>query len=377
MADNRFFEISKEQSRVKAAIVSKYFEAWANVMMGVQDRERGKYGDRIAYLDLFAGPGRYTNGTKSTPLMILETAIATDKLRNRLISIFNDKDEHNTQSLQTAISSLPGIETLRYKPKVQHREVGAEIVKMFEHMTMIPTFFFVDPWGYKGLSLQLVNAVLKDWGCDCVFFFNYNRISMGLPNEMVEEHMNALFGQERADKLREQLKGLLPDERELVIVEELCQAIKATGKKYVLPFGFKSDSGKRTSHHLIFVSKGFKGYEIMKEVMARESSTIAQGVASFEYSPASIRQPFLFELARPLDDLEGMLLERFAGRTLTRDQVYEQHNVDTPYIKKNYRDALVSLEAAVKIATDPPAGSRRSGTFGPKVKVTFPAKSKA
>jgi three-Cys-motif partner protein len=376
MAENSFFEISKEQSRVKADIVSKYFEAWANVMMGVQDRERGKYGDRIAYLDLFAGPGRYDDGTKSTPLMILERAIVSDKLRDRLVSIFNDKDENNTRSLQEAINKLPGIETLRYQPKVYSREVGTEIVKMFEQMRMIPTFFFVDPWGYKGLSLQLVNAVLKDWGCDCVFFFNYNRISMGLPNEMVEEHMNALFGKIRADNLREQIKGLPPDERELMIVEELCQAIKATGKKYVLPFRFKSDTGKRTSHHLIFVSKGSKGYEIMKEVMARESSTIAQGVAAFEYSSASIRQPLLFQLARPLDDLQGMLLERFAGRTMTLDTIYEHHNVDTPYIKKNYRDALLSLEAVGKIVTDPPIGkSRRKGTFGPKVKVTFPTKA--
>jgi len=62
-------------------------------------------------------------------------------------------------------------------------------------MKMVPTFFFVDPWGYKGLSLQLVNAVLKDWGCDCLFFFNYNRTSMGLPNELVEEHMNAWSGE--------------------------------------------------------------------------------------------------------------------------------------------------------------------------------------
>ena len=45
--------------------------------------------------------------------------------------------------------------------------------------------------------------MLKDWGCDCVFFFNYNRISMGLGNEVVEEHMDALFGKERAEKLRE------------------------------------------------------------------------------------------------------------------------------------------------------------------------------
>jgi three-Cys-motif partner protein len=371
MTDNSFFEISKEQSRVKAAIVSKYFEAWAQVMMGVQDRQGGRHGDKIAYLDLFAGPGRYDDGTKSTPLIILEKAITSDKLRNRLVTIFNDKDNENTRSLQEAIDNLPSIDSLRYRPLVRNQEVGTEIVKMFQQMRFVPTLFFVDPWGYKGLSLKLVNAVLKGWGCDCIFFFNYNRINMGLSNEAVEDHMNALFEQ-RAEPLRRKLEGLSPEERELTIVEELCQAIKDTGKKYVLPFTFKTDAGNRTSHHLIFVSKGFKGYEIMKHIMATESSSVDQGVASFEYSPASKNQPFLFEMSRPLDDLESLLLKHFAGRTVTFSEVYEEHNVDTPYVEKNYKEALLRLETSGKITTDPT--KRRKGTFGSKVKAIFPTK---
>jgi three-Cys-motif partner protein len=375
MADSSFFEISKEQSRVKTAIVSKYFYAWANVMIGAQDHAGGKYGDKIAYLDLFAGPGRYDDGTNSTPLMILEKAIAHEKLRNRLVTIFNDKDENNTRSLQQAIESLPGIDSLRYRPKVHRNEVGTEIVQLFRPMNAIPKFFFVDPWGYKGLSLQLVNDVLKDWGCDCLFFFNYNRISMGLPNELVEEHMNALFGADRANALRAKIEGLASSERELTIVEDLCQAIKATGKRYVLPFRFKSETGSRTSHHLIFVSKDFKGYDIMKDVMAGESSTQQQGVASFEYSPASARQPFLFQLARPLDDLGDMLLSEFAGCVTTRDRVYELHNIDRPYMKKNYTEVLLKLEAAGKVKMEPPAHKRRKGTLGPTVKITFPRRA--
>jgi three-Cys-motif partner protein len=372
MADSGFFEISKEQSRVKTAIVSKYFDAWANVMMGVQDRVEGKYGDKIAYVDLFAGPGRYDDGTNSTPLMILEKATKSEKLRNRLVSIFNDKDENNTRSLQQAIDNLPGIDLLKYKPKVHQQEIGTEIVKLFTEMTMIPTFFFVDPWGYKGLSLQLVNAVLKDWGCDCLFFFNYNRISMGLPNELVEDHMNALFGVERANAVRRRIEGSSPSERELTIVEELCQAIKATGKKYVLPFRFKAETGRRTSHHLIFVSKDFKGYEIMKEVMAGESSRQQQGVATFEYSSATSQQPLLFQLAQPLNELGDMLVREFAGRQTTRDRIYELHNVDRPYIKKNYTEVLLQLEAAGMVNVEPPAQKRRKGTLGPSVRITFP-----
>jgi three-Cys-motif partner protein len=378
MAENIFFEASKEQSRVKAVIVSKYFEAWANVIMSVQDRASGNREKRIVYLDLFAGPGRYDDGTKSTPLLILEKAIANQKLRERLVTIFNDRERNNTKSLQMAIENLPGVEKLRFKPQVFSEEIGSEIVKIFAQRKLFPTFFFVDPWGYKGLSLGLIDSVLKDWGCDCVFFFNYNRINMGLQNAFVKEHMDALFGEKRADELRRQLAGLQPHEREPMIIEALCQAIKATGKPYVLPFRFKSESGARTSHHLIFVSKDFRGYEIMKDVMWRESSTQTQGVASFEYNPTSELskdlQPLLFQLSQPLDDLGETLLHSFAGGMLTMAEVYEQHNIDTPYVKKNYKEVLIKLEAAAKIVADPPAAKRRKGTMGDGVKVTFPAR---
>jgi len=70
------------------------------------------------------------------------------------------------------------------------------------------------------------------------------------------------------------------------------------------------------------------------EIMAGESSKSEQGVASFEYSPADARQPLLFAMSRPLDDLEQMLLTKFAGRTITFDQVYQEHNIGTPYIEK-------------------------------------------
>ena len=190
--------------------------------------------------------------------------------------LFNDKDEGNVHSLEKAIAEIPGIETLKFKPQVENEEVGEEIVKMFEEMQFVPTLFFVDPWGYKGLSLRLVNSVLKDWGCDCIFFFNYNRINMGMSNPMVKQHMDSLFGEERADILRPKLNWCNARRRELMIIEELCQAIKSYGSRFTLLFRFRDATGKRTSHHLIFVSKNFRGYDIMKEIMAKESSGAEQ-----------------------------------------------------------------------------------------------------
>ncbi len=371
MSNKKFFDEQTEQSAVKATIVSKYFWSWAKVILSQA------HVSKIAYIDLFAGPGRYKDGSKSTPLLILEQAIKDDKMRRMLVTMFNDVDENNSRTLEAEINSLSGIHLLKYKPEIYTHEVGLEIVKMFNEMKLIPILFFVDPWGYKGLSLRLVNSVLKNWGCDCIFFFNFNRINMGISNPLVKEHMDALFGEKRAENLRKRLELLNPQQKELTIVEEIAEALKEMGGRYVLPFGFRNDNGKRTTHHLIFVSKNATGYKIMKEIMAGESSQNEQGVASFEYSPADARQPLLFALSRPLDELEQMLLAKFAGRSVTLEQVYEEHNVDTPYIEKNYKDVLRNLEAAGKIIADKPATERRKYRGEVTVKnvlFTFPRK---
>lgn len=196
---------------------------------------------------------------------------------------------------------------------------------------------------------------------------------MGLNNPLVEERMNSLFGKQHADHLRAQLRTTPRTEREPAIVEKLVQALKGMGGKYILPFRFRNESGTRTSHHLIFVSKSFKGYEIMKEIMGKESSKADQGVPSFEYNPVDKRFQALFEFTRPLEDLEEMLLAVFAGRTMTMVEIYQEHSVGRPYLKKNYKDALKKLESEKKIETQPSRGQRKKGTFGDKVWVTFSA----
>lgn len=101
MSTDRFFEESREQSRVKAEIVEKYFDAWAGIVIATQKRLRATArNQRIAYVDLFAGPGRYKDGADSTPLRILGRAISKPDYCERLVTIFNDKDEGHVRSLE-------------------------------------------------------------------------------------------------------------------------------------------------------------------------------------------------------------------------------------------------------------------------------------
>jgi len=373
MVGDAFFDERTEQSEVKAAIVSKYFRAWATVMLS-QQRKHG--GDRLFYMELFCGPGRYGDDTASTPLRVLEQAANDADLQKSLVAFFIDNDADYLETLEAEIAKMHAIKAMKHAPRVLHTSVDEDMAEQFESMDFPPTLMFVDPWGYKGLSVRLINSVLKNWGCDCILFFNYNRINMHLSNPLLIEPVNELFGEKLAADFRRRVRGLVPDEREFTIVNEFGLELLKQWGQYVLPFCFKNRDGKRTSHHLFFVSKHQKGYEIMKGIMARASSDAEQGVPSFQYAPAGPAQQLLFDYARPLDDLGPMLLERFAGLSLTMREVFELHNVGTRFVERNYKDVLASLEIEGKIKADPPKERRRvvkgKSTFADTVMVSFP-----
>jgi three-Cys-motif partner protein len=372
-----FFDEQREQSLVKAAIVAKYFDAWSRVM--IANAAKGIPITRLAYIDLFAGPGRYKDGFKSTPLMVVERAIADDALSQLLVPMFNDADPDNVASLQSCLNALSGRDRLKHEPMVLCSEVGRDAEAMFINAQGCPTFSFIDPFGYKGLSRGIIQSVVKNWGCDCVFFFNYSRINAGINNDSVRHHMDALFGAARISRMREVLTNCAPHERETFVLEELAQALGELGASYMLPFRFRRPDGSRTSHALVFVTKNLLGYRIMKDIMAGESSTEDQGVPSFEYSPADARCPLLFSLNRPLDALAGELITKFAGRTLSMKAIFEGHHVGTPFIERNYKYVLGQMEGQGHVVANPPAHLRpiRKGerTFSDKTIVTFPSRA--
>lgn len=363
-----FFRNQQEQSTVKTQIVTKYFAAWANVMVPRVQRR----GARLGYIDLFCGQGRYDDGSASTPLMVLRQAIEHPQLRGMLLTRFVDVDPEKTSRLQREIAQIPGVASLAYAPEVITAEVTDELIHaLFGGMHLIPSLLFVDPWGYRGLSRGVMKTIVSNWGCDAVFFFNYNRMNAALNNPHVKSHVAAIFGHDRAERLELELAGLSPKARERHVLEKLTQAMTEMGTQYVLPFCFKNASGSRTSHYLIFVTKHFLGYKIMKDIMAGESTSKPQDVASFAYCEADISCPLLFELARPLDDLEGMLLEDFVGRRLRVSQVFETHNVGKPYTEANYKAVLREMHQAGKVKCTREK-VWRSGTLPDDVIIEFP-----
>ena len=365
-----FYRLRQDQSRVKSYIVSKYFVAWARVMLGRRRMaNRFQTNKNIHYIEAYCGPGTYEDGTQSTPLMVLQAAIGEPRIAQHLVTHFIDHNESYCSRLEEAIASLPGVDGLAYPPRIVCHDIDAQLARTLRQHTMVPTLLFADPWGYKGLSMGLFDAVLKDFGSECVFFFNYNRINAAVTNPMVTAHINGLFGQDTADHLRESLPSLSPYGREEEVMRCLDRAFQASSRKLVLTFCFRKEEYAGTSHYLVFATKHFRGYDIMKSIMAMYSSSEAQGVSTFMYDPTDRRSRRLLEVGQPLEDLRHSLLSDHEAQTISFDELYRQHSVGRPYVRRNYKQALYELfeEGAVKVSRPP-----RKGTFADTIEVTFP-----
>jgi three-Cys-motif partner protein len=314
------------------------------------------------YVDLFCGPGRYDDGSPSTPLLILDHVVKTPALREVTQLFFNDENKQFVEKLESEVAKFPSVELLKYPPVFRSKTINREIIPNIEK-TKVPTLFFADPWGYKGISIDLIAAAIAYFGCDFLFFFNYNRINMNLGCEAMNEPINEFFSMSRADELRKAVARLRPAAREEAVLKAMQTAIRNLSAQ-VGKFTYRSKTGSRSTHHLLCVSKHRQGMALFKEISAKESTSFDGDVPSLEHDPSA--NPYQDGLFSPLTRLEEELLTVYAGKVVTPEQIYHEHHNGRPFILRNYRQALLHLEETGAISIDPPRANRPRGESFPR-----------
>ena len=163
-----FFQAPTIQSQTKARIVAKYFKAWAEIL----SRRAARRNETFGYIDLFAGPGKYADGTASTPLLVLQQVIESPTLRDRFVSRFNDSDTDCHRLLLASVAGLSGIGQVVHPPHITCEAVDDGVAEWYESQTHVALLTFLDPFRYAPLSARLIQAAVKDPGSECVFFCN-------------------------------------------------------------------------------------------------------------------------------------------------------------------------------------------------------------
>ena len=362
-----FFENPSAASEVKISIVSQYFQMWSQLMKMPKNNPSNQF----AYIDLFAGPGYYDDGTPSIPIKILENAINDKEKRSRFIALFNDSDPQIAKKLRKNIENLEGYDQLTFKPKIENIEVDEQFKEHFKETNLIPTLLFIDPWGYKGLSLELVGSILKDKGCDCIFFFNYNRINAAVENSSFEDgSIQEIFGKKKTEELKSRLIGKKPYERETITLEFLRETLKTKKGEYTFAIRFKNKKNKKTSHFLILTSKHQLAHSFIKEVTFKKATGYLHSMDAFEFDPKQTKQLQIFDIANP-QELANDLEEKFKGEQIKVKELYWRNHMGTPYLKKHYKKALLYLEIKGTVEVLPDGKRRPKGTLGDDKVVKF------
>lgn len=359
-----FFIFSLEQSKVKSNIVSKYFSAWYKIM--------SVNNSRLNYIDLFSGPGIYDDGTESTPIKILKKYKEISKPNITVTFVFNDSDKVCINNLEKSIQAKiePFLPYPNYSFHYNNAEVVDGLAELYSKKNLCPSLVFIDPFGYKGVTKNLITSLIKDWGSDCFLFFNMNRIITSLQNPKVTNHMELMFGADEYKSLCETINTTQCD-KETLIIDRYSNMLKNKGINYILPFRFKFHDKNKTSHYLIFMSKHKLGYKLCKEIMGNESTGEGNCVPTFEYcSQLNNQLKFLLAFEYNLDSLKKDIYIKglSENKPILVSEIVDSYFYATPYTTKNIKFVLSELEKENKITV---LGRKRKGTMPDHASLTF------
>jgi three-Cys-motif partner protein len=366
ISTDNFFATKRNESEIKSEILNQYFKAWAGILLFGQKFKSIK---NLVYIDLYAGTGYYEDGTPSTPIKILESIAKTKGHPHIDFSIsvktfFNDEKKSVVEKLKENILKSDFTNALKHKPEFLNEPASRELLEKLlnnEH----PALTFIDPFGY-GYSQDMLLHAIRKWGSDVFMLFNMNRIRSAVMNNEVSENMIKIFGEKRLSLIR----GFYtteknPQKREMKIIEAFEGIFRETGAK-TFKFRINFPDRNQTSHYLILASKHRLAYQKIKEIMEKYSEKQEDGVPMFgiNLKPKQLLtmdyyRYFPYSIYKLKDSLVSNR-DEFQGKTL--EEIYEKHNIDTNYVKENYKKALEELIQEDKATFSNPKGKKLTYT---------------
>jgi hypothetical protein len=313
--------VYKEHTKVKHEILSKYLNGWVKIL--------GKRNKKLCFIDGFAGRGIYENGEPGSPIIIMQLAEELKEYCDEFICVNVELDRNNFNCLKTET------EKAQVKcpfPKIIN--IHGEFANVTTHILnqlndeLIPSFFFVDPFGFGGIPFSLIKRILN------------------IPKtEIFFTSLEELFG---VSNVLEIISSKYPDmKREMALVSLYRDNLKTmAGVQYTMPYKINMTESRQTLYYLIHASNHFKAFKLMKDIMYGESKT---GIFSY-LGPEECGgiQSKLFDFNN--SEFESYLLRRFSGRQITFNKVLEETYQEVGFIEKHYRNSLKDLETQGKIS---------------------------
>ena len=362
-----------DHTRAKHRVLRAYLDAWIPVMaqQALKVRAMMLKKPRLLLVDGFAGPGRYATGEPGSPLIMLEALLEHSAFPRfgdiTFLYLFIEHDARRVAHLQGEIDKL----TLPANVVVgiEHGEFEDTFGTLVEGIhksghRLVPTFAFIDPFGYSAASMSLAGRFLDFPRCEALVFLPLSFVHRFVTRDGQAPAMTALFGGDEWKAARK-LEG---EERRAFLLDLFERKMGAQGQvEHVRSFALRTRDGN--DYWLVFATGHRRGLELIKDAMW----TVDPEEGTRYTARTDEGQEVLFT-AGPVDTrpLLAQLRAKFGTDWFTVDQAADVTLFETPFHPSKHlkRLTLKPAEDGGAIEVERPEGRRR-GSFGDDVRMRF------
>jgi three-Cys-motif partner protein len=326
-ADPLYF--GREQTQVKHEVLRRYLNRFAHII--------GSWAKSITYIDGFAGPWNvvsddWKDSSFSIAVSQLNHARKSHQAHGkdfRVRCYFVEARPESYEALSRFRKAQTDIEIETANAELE--DVVGDCVKFVKRDRSTFAFSFIDPTGWKGISLDTIRPLLLLQPGEVLVNFMTSFITRHISTPSVKAQIAAVFGSAAPLERVAKLRGM---DRVDACVDEYCSVLKSVGGfEHVSPAVILQPTKDRPHFHLIYATRKDLGLEVFKDVErnAMETMEKARAGADQRKQATSGQRSFLDADDMPESQYYIQLRERYTSgsRRDVRDLIQSRGRV--PY----------------------------------------------
>ncbi len=305
-------------------------------------------GTDLLIVDGFAGPGRYIGGEDGSPIIMLKaflehqdrSAIERTMLRYVFIENHRKRFEHLQHELDAIRPTLP--------PNVRVIAIPGEYgdvmpALLSDTSARVPTFAFIDPFGYAGTKLTLTNEILGFPRCEALIYLPTRILArfVGHPDTVVA--FDHVYGSREWEGAID-----LEFDRRITFLRDRFERALNQSAAFTRRFEIVTESGG--GYDLYFGSNNELGLVKMKEAMWKVDPIHGRAYRHIPTTP----QTTLFADEPDTVPLQHALRIHFGLRPFTVEEAERFVTLSTDFLADAHlkKRTLAPLEEAGRIAVE-------------------------
>ena len=325
--------------------------------------------------------GRYTGGEEGSPLIALRTVLEHRHLARHVDAglevrfHFVEEAKDRVAVLREEIKTFEAAAPL---PKGVHVMIAEDqfdtylgrILTSLESSKkrMAPTFAFIDPFGFSGVPMRLIERLAEASRAEVLISFMFESINRFAGHQhKIEERLDELYG---TKAWRPIAADTNPERRRSGLIDLYRTQLVAAGFPLVNSFKML-DRGNRTEYFLYHGTTNPKGLSAMKRAMWKADP---ERGSAFSDHIALNPQLLLVPATQPAQTLTDLLIQRFKGQQVSIEVIVEFVLKETIFSETSHlkRATLAPLERGKKIEVTRPQGKRNVvGQYPPGTMIRF------